>query len=247
MNRYEKIWRDIFDVAAASGKEEYQKVLYGSANEALLQRALVEELLTKMKRSSVPLIADIGCGTGGYFGMLAKMGFRAFGCDYSWGMLRSAKEKEGARLCQAAAESLPYGEGLFDAVISIGVLQTVKDYKVGISELCRILKPGGMLVISTLRSPVIWELPIMPIAELFIYDHSVISGQWYHKLIGDRTGLSWHNRPQTCRAKRFGASEVRCILRGQGIVNIRHCYLGRLRHIPMLLNSQIVTFSGIKT
>jgi ubiquinone/menaquinone biosynthesis C-methylase UbiE len=246
MSDYNKFWQKVYDVAATSSQEEYEKVLYPSAADELLQRALVHKLLAKRIKGKGKKLADVGCGTGRYFNDLEQMGFEIMGCDYSWNLLRHAKTQKKGGLLQAEAENLPYRPNTFDVVISIGVLQTVVDYKKGMDEVYRILKPGGVLIISTLRRPVIWELPFMPVVELFMYDYSMLSGQWYHKLIGDRTGLSWHNRPHANRAKRFNVSDIKNYLHGQGFTDIRHCYLGRLKHIPILLNSQIITFRAVK-
>jgi ubiquinone/menaquinone biosynthesis C-methylase UbiE len=127
------------------------------------------------------------------------------------------------------------------------VLQTVQDHKKALTELNRILKPGGVLVLSTLRSPSIWELPLFPAVELMMCDHSILTGQWYPRLIKDRDGLIWHNRPRENRARRYKMDEITGCLHALGFNDVRHYYLGRIRKIPILMNSQLVTFLAVKS
>lgn len=246
MSGYNKFWRKVYDVAATSSQEDYEKVLYPSAADELLQRVLVRKLLAKRIKGKRKKLADVGCGTGSYFNGLEQMGFEIIGCDYSWNLLRHAKTQKKNGLLQAEAENLPYRSNTFDVVISIGVLQTVVDYKKGMDEVYRILKPGGILILSTLRSPVIWELPFFPAAELMVFDHSILSGQWYSRLIRDRKGLNWHNRPGVFKAKRYRVSDIQKYLRWAGFADVHRYYLGRFRNIPLLINSQFVTFAAIK-
>jgi|GEM_PF-2830661 ubiquinone/menaquinone biosynthesis C-methylase UbiE len=246
MSVYDKFWQKVYDIAAVSCRGEHEKVLYPSPADELSQRLLVRDLLAKNVKKDGGILADVGCGTGRYFKDLARLGYKITGCDYSWNLLRQAKNQEAGGVLQAAAEHLPYGANIFDAVISIGVLQTVIDYEKGMDELHRILKPGGLLIMSTLRSPVVWELPFFPAAELMMFDHAIISGQWYPKLIKDRKGLSWHNRPDIYQAKRFKVVDIKKYLRQIGFTGMRCYYLGRLKYIPLLLNSQIVTLMAVK-
>lgn len=243
---YDMFWRKIYDVAAASCREEHEKVLYPSSNDEILQRVLACNLLASRIRGKGKKLADIGCGPGRYFKDMQLMGYEITGCDYSWNLLRIAKTQNAGSVFQAEAEHLPFSASKFDVVISIGVLQTVVDYKKGMGELSRILKPGGVLVMSTLRSPDIWELPFFPVAEMKMFDRSILSGQWYSRLIRDRKGLNWHNRPGFFKAKRFGVSDIKKYLMRVGFTDVHRYYLGRFRNIPLLINSQIVTFAAIK-
>lgn len=100
-------------------------------------------------------VLEVGCGTGKNFE------------HYDWAkldaleasepdpfMLRRAKEKLAGlsqlartklRLTEAPAESLPFPDGHFDVIVSCLVLCTVADLARSLSELNRVLKPGGEL------------------------------------------------------------------------------------------------------
>ncbi|MGN6664165.1 MAG: class I SAM-dependent methyltransferase [Solirubrobacterales bacterium] len=60
--------------------------------------------------------------------------------------LSRAPDGVPARVVRAPAEQLPFADGAFDAVVSTLVLCTVSDPARAISEVTRVLKPGGRLL-----------------------------------------------------------------------------------------------------
>jgi SAM-dependent methyltransferase len=93
-------------------------------------------------------ILDAGCGTGAALGYLAPFG-RVTGCDLSTLALRLCQKRGLSRLGQATVVSLPFADGCFDLVTSFDVLyhRAVGDYGQALEELCRVLKPGGRLLL----------------------------------------------------------------------------------------------------
>jgi ubiquinone/menaquinone biosynthesis C-methylase UbiE len=59
---------------------------------------------------------------------------------------RRARDHEDAEVVQAAAERLPFETASFDTVVSTLVLCTVADVEGSLSEVARVLKPGGRLL-----------------------------------------------------------------------------------------------------
>ncbi|HNW87567.1 MAG TPA: class I SAM-dependent methyltransferase [Candidatus Limiplasma sp.] len=47
-------------------------------------------------------------------------------------------------------ESIPYGDNTFDVVIANHVIEHVPDEQKALSEVMRVLKPGGFAILSTL-------------------------------------------------------------------------------------------------
>jgi demethylmenaquinone methyltransferase / 2-methoxy-6-polyprenyl-1,4-benzoquinol methylase len=82
------------------------------------------------------------------------------GVDFCLPMIRIAAEKvarkgltDRIRLQAASAEALPFDANTFDAVTIAFGIRNVADRKCGLSELCRVLRPGGVGVILEFATP----------------------------------------------------------------------------------------------
>lgn len=100
-------------------------------------------------------ILDAGCGTAFHAIRLAQMGLRVDGIDYSQFAIDQALdavEASGVRdrvsLRQGDITSLDIADDSYDAVLCLGVLMHVPDIDAAIRELSRVLKPGGVLLLS---------------------------------------------------------------------------------------------------
>ncbi|MGC9520318.1 MAG: class I SAM-dependent methyltransferase [Anaerolineae bacterium] len=108
------------------------------------------------------LILDAGCGPGRYAIDLARRGYRLVMLDLVREMLRFGREKviESGVEARVAAPiegdlaALPYGDGSFDAVVSLGApLSHITDPQLrhrAISEAARVLRPGGKALVTGL-------------------------------------------------------------------------------------------------
>ncbi len=106
---------------------------------------------------------DVCCGTGDLALELASRvspDGRVVGCDFSEPMLDLAREKAvergepGVRFEWADALSLPYDAERFDAAtVGFGV-RNLSNLDRGMSEMSRVLRPGGRLVILEITQPV---------------------------------------------------------------------------------------------
>lgn len=98
-------------------------------------------------------VLDVGCGEGRFCRMLAKRGAEVTGIDPTAGLLEVALAKGGGPTYEEAhAESLPFADALFDLVVSYLSLIDIEDFRRGIREMARVLKPGGRLVVANLSS-----------------------------------------------------------------------------------------------
>jgi demethylmenaquinone methyltransferase/2-methoxy-6-polyprenyl-1,4-benzoquinol methylase len=104
---------------------------------------------------------DVCCGTGDLaLELRRRIGpdGRVVGCDFSEPMLEIARRKSGeeglpVEFGLADALDLPYGDGSFDAVtIGFGA-RNLADLDRGLSEMGRVLRPGGRLVILEITRP----------------------------------------------------------------------------------------------
>ncbi len=106
-------------------------------------------------------ILDVACGTGDFtieIAQKAAAGSRVTGIDLSEGMMKIGREKIAeagveAEMVQGDCEALPYGEGTFDR-ISVGFgVRNFEHLELGLSEMSRVLKDGGKLVVLELSVP----------------------------------------------------------------------------------------------
>lgn len=95
------------------------------------------------------LVLDIGCGTGYGVDLLAAEGHTVVGIDASATAIRFAVTKYGARLVVGDACRLPFPAQGFDVATCFEVIEHVENPEELIEEASRILKPGGLLVLST--------------------------------------------------------------------------------------------------
>ncbi len=115
-------------------------------------------------------ILEIGCGTGPNFEYYPA-GARVTATDYSEHMLpRAHADAEAAaasvELRLAAAGALPFDDASFDAAVSTLVLCSVPDLDQALSELRRVLRPGGALrIFEHVRSDRAWVAAMQGIAN----------------------------------------------------------------------------------
>ena len=122
---------------------------------------------------------DIATGTGDFAIMAAQMlkPQQLIGADISEGMMDIGRKKVKAQgldeIISFAKEdclALSYDDASFDAVTAAFGIRNFADLDKGLSEMCRVLKPGGHLSIVELTTPVSF-----PMKQLFhIYSHTVL-------------------------------------------------------------------------
>ncbi|WP_083563651.1 demethylmenaquinone methyltransferase [Boudabousia liubingyangii] len=100
-------------------------------------------------------ILDLAAGTGTSSKHLAAWGADVTACDFSEGMLARGRELHpDLNFVWGDAMDLPFEDNSFDAVtISFG-LRNVADTKKAMSEMLRVVRPGGKLVICEFSRPV---------------------------------------------------------------------------------------------
>ena len=91
-------------------------------------------------------ILDIGCGLGLYVRRFRRVSERVYGVDVDPAKVRRASRTLD-HIAQAPAERLPYEDGFFDVALLHEVLEHVADDRAAVEEACRVLGPGGYLII----------------------------------------------------------------------------------------------------
>ena len=140
-------------------------------------------------------VLDIATGTGDFAILAAQMlqPKRLVGADISEGMMQIGRQKvETLGLSNIVTFEkedclhLSYNNNTFDAVTAAFGIRNFADLDRGLSEMCRVLRPGGHLSIVELTTP-----PRFPMKQLFhLYSHTVlpIYGQLVSK---DRSAYSY--------------------------------------------------------
>ena len=93
-------------------------------------------------------LLDAGGGTGRVSQFLRMKAANIFVADGSYEMLLEARKKEGIHTIQTMTESLPFQNESFDSIIMVDALHHVANQTETASELWRVLKPGGRIIIE---------------------------------------------------------------------------------------------------
>jgi 2-polyprenyl-3-methyl-5-hydroxy-6-metoxy-1,4-benzoquinol methylase len=108
------------------------------------------EIVARISRDAPGIILDWGCGHGQVTSMLMSAGLRVEAFDY-WGedapnaVVPLPSYPEIHAYISSEHVALPYENFRFDAVLSCGVLEHVKDPDRSLDEIKRVLTPGGLL------------------------------------------------------------------------------------------------------
>lgn len=155
LSDFEKTWQNKFSQAAQEGGADWQISLWRQEGLASYQRyflAYSKHVFPKAQANFSVL--DVGCGPATFSAILAEKGFRVSAVDYSDEMIERAKEKtQGLTIDFQRADiyDLPFGDNSFDAVICLGVFQTLESPQRALEEIKRVIKPQGTIIITTLN------------------------------------------------------------------------------------------------
>lgn len=139
-------------------------------------------------------ILDVGCGTCLFEEMVEGQGCRVVGLDLTEQMIRIGQSKRIRcieALLMGDAESLPFPDGVFDAVVSCYVPKYVNIERLA-EEMARVLRPGGRVVLYDFVRP---RGPLSPVLRLYIHGALRIAG-YFLGLIGNETATTFRNLPR---------------------------------------------------
>lgn len=110
-----------------------------------------KRIVLEMLGSNFGNILDSGCGPGVYSGELSLRCGKLYGVDVSSKMIEIAKARNlsNAEFSVGRVEALQFRDGVFDAVVCVGVLEYLDNIEEGIREIARITKAGGAVIFTT--------------------------------------------------------------------------------------------------
>ena len=105
-------------------------------------------------RDSSWSVADVGCGAGTQCLMWARDGHQVFGADINEALIALGRERAAATgvrldLTVASATQLPWPDASMDVCLCPELLEHVADWQSCLDEALRVMKPGGVLYLST--------------------------------------------------------------------------------------------------
>src|SRR5262249_35118845 len=128
-------------------------------------------------------VLDAACGPGLYLRELLERGAQVTAFDASQVMLNLARQEAAgrARVDRVAfGEPLPYSDGAFDLIVCALAIHYASDRAAAFAEFCRVLRPGGAVVVSTQHLVMDW------LRKGGFYFQTTLETDIWHTLSGDQ-------------------------------------------------------------
>lgn len=163
-------------------KKRIDLLFVNTADMALKRRA--RSILEELDLHEGDSVLDIGCGDGYYLYLLSNLGIklRLTGVDLDDEALKTAKinlkNKKILLITANLMSKLPFVSNSFDKAVMSEVAEHLPNDLKGLKEVYRIIKPGGILVLSVPHQnyPFLWD-PLNWILEHLFNTH-IKSGFW---------------------------------------------------------------------
>jgi SAM-dependent methyltransferase len=123
------------------------------------RREAALEFAREFRPEKGPLrILDAGCGTGALMSLLSAQGnAQVFGMDLVWDALAFSRGRGVRGLVQGDLTALPFRTASFDVVTALDVVEHVEQDVTALTEIGRVLRPGGVLVMSVPAYAFLWS------------------------------------------------------------------------------------------
>lgn len=161
---YSKVYKSAqgYDLYADSYEKDYE-YLNSFENDVLYK------FLGNLKDKEV---LDVGCGTGRLIKFMSERGAQVSGTDVSEGMLEIARKNfPDLSFVKAEAENLPYEDNSFDLVVAAFVIVHLKNLDKFFEEVYRVLKDGGVFILSNINQRKAPKLELKDGEEIVIESH----------------------------------------------------------------------------
>ena len=131
------------------GREYFERIYNASREGELISKARAEILFEKV--ASLRRVLDVGCGFGDFLSSVQKRGAKISGVDISGYALAQARRRVHGVLkkVDVARQRLPFKNDWFDAITIFDVVEHLHSPMFLFSEAFRVLRPGGVLFITT--------------------------------------------------------------------------------------------------
>lgn len=188
MHDFEEMSKRHFNAQAK--KYDEKEIVYYSK----FPKVSCRDVAKRLEKYSFEKLLDVGCGTGFMIELLKKQKDAQYhGLDLSPEMIKVAKSKfhESVHLVVGTADALPYDDNSFDVVCCVQSFHHYPYPEKAMNEAYRILKPGGLYILSDTGCS-----GIVKFFYNFVFRHCIKSGDYaaysrkdIEKLM-EKTGLS---------------------------------------------------------
>ena len=121
---------------------------------------------------------DIGCGEGRFVRMLKAQGFDACGIDPTAALIETARARDpGGDYHIAGGEALSFEDAAFDLVTSYLALCDIEQIDAALTEMVRVLKPGGHVLfanLSSINTAGVWKKNLIGEAQHYAIDDYMV-------------------------------------------------------------------------
>jgi ubiquinone/menaquinone biosynthesis C-methylase UbiE len=139
--------------------EVWEAAYRGNPLQDRLNALLMDRVMAQLDPPADALFLDAGCGVGYHSLAFARRGVRCVGIDISETVLQTARANlSSSRMSHrvwlhcGGLERLSFADTTFDVVHCRGVLMHIPEWEAALAELCRVLKPGGSIVVMEANS-----------------------------------------------------------------------------------------------
>jgi len=165
-----------------NGRKNIKKILENEPDPAFVRRARI--IFENLDLAGKEKVLEIGCGRGFYLKTLKTIWpkLQVTGVDISQKYLDIAKGYLGdlnIRVVRGDATKLSFADNSFDRIIATEILEHIPDDQKAISEMYRVLKPGGIVMVTVPNKnyPFLWD-PLNWILER-VFNWHIPSHVWW--------------------------------------------------------------------
>lgn len=130
----------------------------------------VRQRLAALPSKAITDVLELGCGTGAVAAYLSETyNMKVWGTDYDHEQIQAARKRhsENAHLTYRVenAANLSFQDACFDLVVSQNVFHHLSKWQTAVSEVARVLRPGGFLMWLDLAFPKWLARPFQPLVK----------------------------------------------------------------------------------
>lgn len=181
--------RELF--SAISGRYDFLNHLLSFQMDRHWRRVLARQFRRRLAEPDTRVL-DLCCGTADLTLALARQGrAQFFCCDFSHSMLTRAGEKLRLRslpphVAESDALQLPFPDDCFDLVVCSFGFRNLANYRSGLREIGRVLRPGGEVAILEFSEP---RGVLRPTYSFYLHRILPLLGEWISGVKGSYSYL----------------------------------------------------------